>query len=77
MSPAVTRITDQGLRDLTASGGSFAYGVGAARTTYLWCALAVVLGTWLGLQMFHRIDDKRFRQVILLFLMISGATLLI
>jgi hypothetical protein len=27
--------------------------------------------------MFHRIDDKRFRQVILLFLMISGATLLI
>jgi uncharacterized membrane protein YfcA len=49
----------------------------ATLTTYLWCAPAVVLGTWLGLQMFHRIDDKKFRQVILLFLMISGATLLI
>ena len=49
----------------------------ATLTTYLWCAPAVVLGTWLGLQLFNRIDDKRFRQVVLLFLMISGATLLI
>jgi hypothetical protein len=49
----------------------------ATLTTYLWCAPAGVLGTWLGLQMFHRIDDRRFRQVILLFLLISGATLLI
>jgi len=46
-------------------------------TTYLWCAPAVALGTWLGLQLFNRIDDKRFRQVVLLFLLISGATLLI
>jgi uncharacterized membrane protein YfcA len=38
---------------------------------------AVVLGTWLGLQLFNRIDDKRFRQVVLLFLLVSGATLLI
>ena len=49
----------------------------ATMTTYLWCAPAVVLGTWLGLQLFNRIDDKRFRQIVLLFLMISGATLLI
>jgi uncharacterized membrane protein YfcA len=49
----------------------------ATLTTYLWCLPAVVLGTWLGLQLFSRIDDKRFRQVVLLFLLISGATLLI
>lgn len=49
----------------------------ATLTTYLWCAPAVVLGTWLGLQLFNRIDDKRFRQVVLLFLIVSGATLLI
>jgi uncharacterized protein len=49
----------------------------ATLTTYLWCAPAVVLGTWLGLQCFDRIDDKRFRQIVLLFLLISGATLII
>jgi uncharacterized membrane protein YfcA len=49
----------------------------ATVTTYLWCVPAVALGTWLGLQLFNRIDDKRFRQVVLLFLLISGATLLI
>jgi uncharacterized protein len=49
----------------------------ATLTTYLLCAPAVVLGTWLGLRLFNRIDDKRFRQVILLFLLISGATLLV
>jgi uncharacterized membrane protein YfcA len=51
--------------------------VSATLTTYLWCAPAVVLGTWLGLQLFNHIDDKRFRQVVLLFLLVSGATLLI
>lgn len=49
----------------------------ATLTTYLWCAPAVVLGTWLGLQLFNHIDDKRFRQIVLLFLLISGATLII
>ena len=49
----------------------------ATLTTYLWCAPAVVIGTWLGLQLFNRIDDKRFRQVVLLFLLASGGTLLI
>src|SRR6185437_12940553 len=39
----------------------------ATLTTYLWCAPGVALGTWLGLQLFNRIDDKRFRQVVLLF----------
>lgn len=49
----------------------------ATLSTYLWCVPAVVLGTWLGLQFFDRIDDKRFRQVVLFFLLISGATLMI
>jgi uncharacterized protein len=51
--------------------------VSATLTTYLWCVPAVVLGTWLGLKFFDRIDDKRFRQVVLLFLLISGATLVV
>ena len=34
-----------------------------------------MIGTWLGLQLFDRIDDARFRQVALLFLLLSGATL--
>jgi uncharacterized protein len=51
--------------------------VSATLTTYLWCAPAVILGTWLGLQFFDRIDDKRFRQVVLFFLLISGATLIV
>ena len=48
----------------------------ATLTTYLWCAPAVVCGTWLGLKFFDRIDDKRFRQVVLVFLLISGAILI-
>lgn len=46
-------------------------------TTYLWCVPAVAVGTWLGLQLFHRIDDKRFRQIVLVFLLISGITLVL
>ncbi len=49
----------------------------ATLTTYLWCAPAVVFGTWLGLKLFDRIDDKRFRQVVLLFLLLSGAVLVV
>lgn len=44
-------------------------------TTYLWCAPVVAIGTWLGLQLFNRIDDKRFRQIVLFFLLFSGVTL--
>lgn len=44
-------------------------------TTYLWCAPVVAIGTWLGLRLFHRIDDKRFRQIVLFFLLFSGVTL--
>jgi len=47
----------------------------ATFTTFLWCVPAVVFGTWLGLKFFDRIDDKRFRQIVLVFLLISGAIL--
>jgi hypothetical protein len=45
--------------------------------TYLWCAPAVAVGTWLGLHLFDRTSDSRFRQVVLLFLLISGAILIV
>ena len=46
-------------------------------TTFAWCVPAVVIGTWLGLKLFDRIDDNRFRQIVLMFLLISGATLIL
>ena len=46
-------------------------------TSYFWCAPVVVLGTWLGLQLFKRIDDGKFRRLVLLFLLVSGMTLLL
>jgi uncharacterized membrane protein YfcA len=49
----------------------------ATMVTYLWCIPAVVGGTWLGLMLFHRINDASFRRVVLLFLIVSGATLII
>jgi len=48
----------------------------ATWTTYVSCVPAVVFGTWLGLQLFHRVDDGKFRQLVLLFLFISGGTLI-
>ncbi len=46
-------------------------------TTYLRCAPAVMVGTWLGLRLFERVDDGKFRRIVLLFLPVSGATLLL
>ncbi len=45
--------------------------------SYFWCAPAVIIGTWIGLHLFGRIDEVRFRRVVLLFLLISGATLVL
>jgi len=42
---------------------------------YIWCVPVVVAGTWLGVSLFNRIDENRFRRVVLLFLLICGATL--
>ena len=49
----------------------------ATWTTYLWCAPAVIIGTSLGLWLFDRVDDGKFRKLILLFLLISGATMIL
>lgn len=40
------------------------------------CAPAVLLGTWIGIALFDRIDDAAFRRVVLVFLIVSGAGLL-
>jgi uncharacterized protein len=51
--------------------------VSATWTIFFWCVPAVLAGTWLGLSLFHRVNDGVFRRVVLLFLLISGATLLL
>lgn len=43
---------------------------------FLWCAPAVLGGTWIGIRLFHRIDDAMFRRVLLAFLLVSGAALI-
>lgn len=48
----------------------------ATLTTYLWCLPAVLVGTALGLYLFDSVDDRRFRQIVLLFLLISGMVLM-
>jgi hypothetical protein len=45
--------------------------------TFVWCAPVVLAGTWLGLSLFERVDDGKFRRVVLLFLLVSGATLIL
>lgn len=49
----------------------------ATWATFLWCAPAVIIGTSLGLWLFNRVDDRKFRRLVLLFLLISGATLIL
>jgi len=51
--------------------------VSATWTTYLWCVPAVVVGTFVGLWLFERVDDGKFRRLVLLFLLISGGTLIL
>ena len=41
------------------------------------CIPAVLFGTWLGLQLFAYIDDAAFRRVVLIFLIVSGASLVL
>ena len=49
---------------------------GATLASFLVCAPAVLFGTWLGLSLFDRIDDAAFRRVVLVFLIVSGGSLL-
>jgi uncharacterized protein len=37
---------------------------------------AVLLGTWLGLKLYGKLDEMTFRRVVLILLLVSGATLL-
>ena len=46
-------------------------------TRWLWCLPAVVLGTWLGLKLYRRIDEQQFRRIILVLLFLSGASLVV
>jgi len=50
--------------------------VSGITVTYLWCLPAVLGGTWIGLHLFHRIDDAMFRRFVLIFLVVSGAILI-
>ena len=36
----------------------------------------LVAGTWLGLKLFGRIDEKAFRRIVIALLLVSGAALL-
>jgi uncharacterized protein len=49
----------------------------ATWATFFWCVPTVVAGTWFGLHLFKRIDDDKFRRVVILFLLFSGATLVL
>lgn len=44
---------------------------------FLVCLPALALGGWLGLKLYRRIDDARFRRVVLWLLALSGAALVI
>jgi uncharacterized protein len=37
----------------------------------------LLAGTWLGLHLYGRLDDARFRQAVLVLLLVSGAALLV
>jgi uncharacterized membrane protein YfcA len=38
---------------------------------------ALAVGTWAGLKLFGKLDDQAFRRIILVLLLISGASLLV
>jgi uncharacterized protein len=48
----------------------------ASIANYLLCVPAVLFGTWIGLGFFQRINDASFRRAVLIFLIVSGASLL-
>jgi uncharacterized membrane protein YfcA/uncharacterized protein YjiS (DUF1127 family) len=45
--------------------------------SFAWCAPAVVLGTWLGIRLYRRIDDAMFRRILLCLLVVSGLALVL
>jgi uncharacterized protein len=49
----------------------------ATLATFVWSVPAVLGGTWIGIQLYRRIDDAMYRRVVLGFLLVSGATLIV
>ena len=43
----------------------------------LWCLPAIAAGSWLGLKLYHRLDERRFRRAVLALLLASGVTLVL
>lgn len=50
-----------------------------ARTgvNFLWCLPGIAVGSWLGLRLYGRLDDKQFQRIVLVLLLVLGAILLI
>ena len=49
----------------------------ATLATFAWGLPAVLGGTWIGIQLYRRIDDAMYRRVVLGFMLVSGATLIV
>jgi uncharacterized membrane protein YfcA len=43
----------------------------------LWCLPAIAAGSWLGLRVWRRLDERRFRRAVLALLLASGVTLVL
>ena len=43
----------------------------------LWCLPAIAAGSWLGLRVYQRLDERRFRHAVLALLLASGVMLLL
>jgi hypothetical protein len=46
-------------------------------TRFLWCIPVLVVGTWVGLKLYRRINEQQFRRLMLALLLLAGAALLI
>ena len=44
---------------------------------YLWCFPAIIIGTWVGLIVYRKLNGKRFRQLILGLIWVSGVALIL
>lgn len=44
---------------------------------FLWCLPAIALGSWLGLRLYGRLDERQFQRIVLVMLLVLGAMLLI
>jgi uncharacterized protein len=43
----------------------------------LWAFPAMAVGTWLGLKLYRKLDDRLFRKLILGLILVSGITLIL